>query len=80
MENTINFEEGKVTSLNKWYNGTINIDGVDYGYTLMANWNDWDDWTVEDLMWDEEEPENVDDVIAFITQEFNDHMYGDRSQ
>lgn len=80
MENTINFEEGKVTSLNKWYNGTISIDGVDYGYTLMANWNDWDDWTVEDFMWDEEEPENVDDVIAFITQQFNDYMYGDRSQ
>ena len=80
MENIINFDEGKVTSLNKWFNGTFTQDGVEYNYTLMANWNDWDDWTVDDLMWDDEEPENLDEAIEFISNQFNEYMYGDRNE
>lgn len=75
MENNIDFSEGKVTSLNKWFFGTYKDENGEYGYTLMTNWDDWDEWTVDEVSWDDESPENENEVVEMITKQFKDYMY-----
>lgn len=75
MENNIDFSEGKVTSLNKWFFGNYKDENGEYTYTLMTNWNDWDEWTVDEVSWDDEAPENEDEVVEMITKQFQEYMY-----
>lgn len=76
MENNIDFTEGKLQSMTKWFFGTYKDESGEYSYTLIADWNEWDDWIIDEIMWDESAPENEDEVTEMITQEFNDFMYG----
>ena len=75
MENNIDFNDGKVTSMNKWFFGTYKDENGEYSYTLMTNWNDWDGWMVDEVDWDDQAPDNEDDVVEMITNQFQEHMY-----
>ena len=46
------------------------------GFTINANWNDWDDWNVtpDDISWDDEE--GTEEEIEEIIQTFETHMNG----
>lgn len=75
MENNIDFSDGKVTSLNKWFFGTYKDEHGEYTYTLMTNWNDWDEWTIDEVAWDENAPNNEAEVIEMISNQFQEYMY-----
>lgn len=42
-------------------------------FTLDANWNDWDDWSVDDISWHEEEgtSEQVDAIREKFLEDMN---------
>lgn len=65
----IEFENGKETSRNVWFPGTLD-NGVTF--TVCANWNDWDGWTVDEVTW--EEGEGTDEDVEAITQKFVEEM------
>jgi hypothetical protein len=76
MENKINFNDSVVASLEKDYLGVCTIDGVEYSYTLRANWNDWDGWSVDYVMWDGDNvPENIDEIDQEIGRLFLEEIY-----
>jgi hypothetical protein len=47
MELSINYENGKTTAINKTFKGEI--EGKEF--EIYANWNDWDDWSVDDIVY-----------------------------
>jgi hypothetical protein len=50
---------------------TVDFDGTTddgKGFTITANWNDWDGWAVDDISWDDEE--GTDEQIEEIKEEF----------
>jgi len=62
---TINFDEGKVLTLVKTLNGTTE-DGRKF--TITAEWNDFDDWTVDSIEFDyikgtEEEIQEIEELF-----------------
>lgn len=67
----IDFDSGRTTSKNVFYDGELE-SGIKF--TINANWNEWDDWTVEDIMWDEQE--GTEEEKEKITEIFKEHMNG----
>lgn len=47
----INYKEARMTSKMVDFIGETE-DGK--SFTITANWNDWDDWTVDEIVWDED--------------------------
>jgi hypothetical protein len=54
----IDYQNGRLKSKQVDFEGETE-DGK--GFTIDANWNDWDDWSVDDITWHDEEgtPEQV---------------------
>ena len=65
----IDYKEGRVTNKTVDFTGTTQ-DGKDF--TIIANWNESDDWSVDCVMWHDDESE-VEDTQA-IEDEFLDNM------
>jgi hypothetical protein len=38
------------------------------GFTITANWNDWDDWSVDEVTWHDQE--GNEDEVEQIKEEF----------
>jgi len=47
----INYKEARMTSKTVDFAGETEDGKL---FTLTANWNDWDDWTVDEIVWDED--------------------------
>jgi hypothetical protein len=47
---TIDFNSAEMTSKTVQFLGQI--EGRDF--TIVANWNSWDDWSVDDIEWHDE--------------------------
>jgi hypothetical protein len=67
---TINFDEAKVLTLVKTFNGTTE-DGRKF--TITAEWNDFDDWTVDSIEWEGEEgtEEEIQEIEELFLNEMN---------
>jgi hypothetical protein len=63
----IDYENGELQSKTVWFRGETD-EGK--GFTIMANWNDWDDWNVtpDEITFDDEEL--TDDECQQIVDEF----------
>jgi len=77
MENIIDFNDGVTTSINKRFDGVYKDKTGEYSYMVFANYNDWDDWTIDEIQWDLETPENQEEVESMIHDEFQKVMYGE---
>lgn len=69
----IDFETAKTISKTVWFNGETE-EGKKF--TIVANWNEWDDWTAdpEEIMWDDEE--GTEDEKQEIVHNFLEEMNG----
>ena len=77
MENIIDFNNAATTSINKRYDGTYIDETGEYDYFVYANYNEWDDWTIDEIQWVDEIPENQEEIESMINDEFNKTMYGE---
>lgn len=70
---TIGYSEGRVTSIDKTFNGEI--EGRPF--EIYANWNEWDEWTVENIMYsDTSLSEEMDsETYKKIESAFLEEMY-----
>jgi hypothetical protein len=70
---TINYSEGRVTSINKTFNGEFK----GRSFEIYANWNEWDEWAVENIMYlDTSLSEEMDsETYGEIESAFLDEMY-----
>ena len=69
----INYDNAKLVSK------TVRFDGVTESgksFSIMANWNDWDDWNVtsDEITWEDEA--GTDEEIEMIIEEFTKTMNG----
>jgi hypothetical protein len=69
----IDFETTKTISKTVWFNGETE-EGKKF--TIVANWNEWDDWTAnaDEIMWDDEE--GTEDEKQEIVHNFLEEMNG----
>jgi hypothetical protein len=67
----IEFENGRTVSRNVWFTGALE-SGI--GFTVLANWDEHDDWTVDDILWDE--GEGTEEDREAITERFLEEMNG----
>ena len=54
---------------------TVSYEGeTDDGkcFTITANWNDWDDWTVDEVTWHDEDGGSEEEVEAITVQFLSD--------
>ena len=77
MENIIDFNDGVTISINKRYDGTYIDETGKYEYMVYANYNDWDDWTIDKIRWVDEVPENQEEIESMIHDKFKKTMYGE---
>lgn len=68
----IDYESPKVTSKTVWFAGETE-DGKKF--TLVANWDEWDDWSADpdSIMWDDEEgsEDEKQEIVHDFLQEMN---------
>jgi len=66
----INYETPTTLTITKMFNGTT-PDGRTF--TITAGWNEWDDWNVDSIEWDEEEgsPEETQEIEETFLNEIN---------
>jgi hypothetical protein len=68
----IDYDSPKTTSKTVWYNGETE-DGRKF--TLVANWDEWDDWSADpdSIMWDDEEgsEDEKQEIVHNFLQEMN---------
>lgn len=62
---TIDYKNGRLKSKQIDFDGETE-DGK--GFTIDANWNDWDDWSVDDITWHDEE--GTSDQVDAIKEKF----------
>lgn len=66
----INFENARTLTIVKMFDGTTE-DGKKF--TITAEWNEWDDWSVNGVEWDGEEgtDEEVQEIEEMFLNEMN---------
>ena len=67
----IEFENGRLVSKNVWFSGSFESE---LKFTINAHWNDWDDWSVDEIMW--EDGEGTEEDKYEITEKFLKEMNG----
>jgi hypothetical protein len=68
---TINYKEGTVTNKTVVFEGETD-EGQ--GFSIYANWNDWDDWSVDEISWHNPDFEPKEEETESITEEFLSNM------
>jgi hypothetical protein len=63
----INYKDGVVTNKSVTFEGETK-DGQ--GFTIYANWNDWDNWSVDDVTWHNPDYEPTDEEVEVIKKKF----------
>jgi hypothetical protein len=61
MEFTINFDDSKIISVDKIYKGSLKNGQK---FEIHANWNDWDGWSVDDVVLESDTEESVKEEIS----------------
>lgn len=69
----IDYDSARTISKNVWFTGE-NESGDKF--IIMANWDSSDDWSVDDVQFDEESKEMSDEDKEGIIQEFEEYMNG----
>ena len=65
----IDYNSKRTTSITADFTGETE-DGR--SFTITANWNDWDDWTADEVTWDD--AEGTDEEVEEIKQKFQEDM------
>lgn len=70
MQFEINYE-GKTLSVDKIYTGTLDSGQK---FEIQANWNEFDDWTVDDVTFESDDVEETlkEEIIDAFLDEMND--------
>jgi hypothetical protein len=61
----IDYKNSRLISKTVDFEGTTE-DGK--GFTITANWNDWDEWSVDEISWHDEE--GTEEQLEKIKEEF----------
>ena len=77
MENIIDFNNAARTSINSRYDGTYKDETGDYEYMVLANYNQWDDWSIRGILWVRGIPKNQKEIELMIHNKFKKTMYGE---
>jgi hypothetical protein len=66
----IDYKNGRITSKQVDFDGETE-DGRTF--TIDANWNDWDGWSVDGISWDDEEgsPEEEEEIKEKFLADMN---------
>ena len=67
----INYVDGFITNKTVQFEGEI-VEGK--AFTLYANWNDWDDWSVDEITWHDPDAVGTEEEIEFIKEKFLEDM------
>lgn len=67
----INYVDGFITNKTVQFEGEIEEGKA---FTLYANWNDWDDWSVDEITWHDPDAEGTEEEIEFIKEKFLEDM------
>lgn len=70
MQFEINYD-GKTLSVDKIYTGTLDSGQK---FEIQANWNEFDDWTVDDVTFESDDVEETlkEEIIDAFLDEMND--------
>ena len=68
----INYQDGFTTNKTVQFEGET-TDGK--AFTLYANWNDWDDWTVDEITWHDPDAAGSEEEIEAIKEQFLKDMH-----
>lgn len=72
MQFTINYDESQIISVDKIYKGAMENGQK---FEIHANWNDWDGWAVDDIIFESDMEESVkEDISESFTQQINGYI------
>jgi hypothetical protein len=73
MSININYDDSVLTSKNETFFGEYQ----DYKISIDAHWNDWDNWVVDSVNFEDDVPEDFDQnaAISEIEEEFLNNMF-----